>query len=101
MRVFDDVVGGAVGDGHSGQCGVEAGARDEGAGVADEEVLDVVGLAIGIDNGGLGVVAHAAGAHGVGAVVQADAHLVSAGGLHHLGGLVSGGGGELDVVVAP
>src|SRR5437016_2173085 len=81
----------AAGDGQGGERWVYACGGDEDAGVADVEVRDIVRLAEFVDDRVARIAAHAAGAHRVGAVVQADSHLPRAGGRHHLGRFVAGG----------
>ena len=65
---------GATGDGHGGESGIQAGAGDEDAGITNEKVLYIVRLAMLVYHGGGGITPHAARAHGVSAVVQADAY---------------------------
>ena len=65
--------GGAVGDGHDGQHRIEAAVGDVDAAVDHEQVVIVVDPAVLIDDRGLGIVAHAAGAGLVLAAAEAGA----------------------------
>mmetsp|Transcript_16845 Transcript_16845/g.67969 ORF Transcript_16845/g.67969 Transcript_16845/m.67969 type:complete len:335 (+) Transcript_16845:256-1260(+) len=65
-QVLCDVVGDEGREGHAGEHGVDAGGGREERGVGDVESGEVPGLAVGVDDGGRGVGAHAAGAHLVG-----------------------------------
>ena len=60
-----DTVGGAEGQGFDGHGGLAAAGGNQAAAVAEEEIFYVVGAVVGIDDGGFGVVAHAAGAEEV------------------------------------
>ena len=52
----------AIGVGEDGENGIEAAVGDVDAGVDHVEVVDIVDAAPGIDDGGFGIVSHAAGA---------------------------------------
>src|SRR2546421_7219979 len=86
---FSDSLRRAAGDGQGGERRVHAGGGDEDAGVADVQIWNVMRLAEFVDDRVARVAAHAASAHRVGAVVQADPHLPGAGGRHHLGSFVA------------
>ena len=60
-----DAVGGAEGEGFDGHGGLAAAGSDQATAVTEEEIFYVVGAVVGIDDGGFGVVAHAAGAEEV------------------------------------
>ena len=53
--------GGVIGDGHDGEYGIESAVGDVHAAVDDEDVVDIVELAVAVDDGILRIVAHAAG----------------------------------------
>src|SRR4051794_8011680 len=82
--------GHSPGVGHDGQRGVGPGRGGERPAVDHKQVVDLVGPAVAVQDGRVGVVAHPGGAMLVGAVagdaVDVDAvHLVRAGGLQDLG----------------
>ncbi len=60
-----DAVGSAEGERHDGHGGLAAARSDQAAAVAQEKILHVVSLVIGIDDGRFGIIAHAAGAEQV------------------------------------
>jgi hypothetical protein len=69
------VVGYADGVGDDGERGVDGAGGDEAGGVDDVEVVEVMGLAVGVEDAGGGVVAHAAGAVLVADAFEGDALL--------------------------
>ena len=60
-----DAVGGAEGQRHDGHGGLAAARSDQAAAIAEEKILYIVSLVIGIDDRSLRIVAHAAGAEQV------------------------------------
>src|SRR5712692_8046429 len=97
-----DAVGGAEGEGFDGHGGLAAAGGDQAAAVAEEEIFHVVGLVVGIDYGGFGVVAHAAGpeeVHGeFGFLYRVRPLLSRAGGIEELVGPLVLPSPELEVV---
>src|SRR5690348_9572534 len=59
----EEVLGGAPRESHDGERRIFVGIGDERCPIGDEEVLDVMRLAEAVENGGLGIGAHARGAH--------------------------------------
>ncbi len=97
-----DAVGGAEGEGFDSHGRLAAAGGYEAAAVAEEEIFYVVGAVIGIDDGGFGVVAHAAGAeemHGELRFLDGLGPLLyGAGGVQKLIGALVLPGPELEVV---
>src|SRR6516164_10776028 len=63
LHLVDGVVAGSGCHGHVGKGGVLTTGRTHEGAVRDEEIGNVVGLVVSIEDGGLGVVAHAGAAH--------------------------------------
>ena len=71
--VGDEMVGDADGVGDDGERGVDRAGRDEEAGVDDVEIVELVGFAIRIEDGGCGIVAEAEGTVLVAYAFEGDA----------------------------
>ncbi len=102
LRQRGDAVGGAEGQGFNGHGGLAAAGGNQAAAVAEEEIFYVVGAVVGIDDGGLGIVAHAAGAEEVhgefGFLDGVRPFLLRAGGVEELVGALVLPSPEFEVV---
>src|SRR5882724_12103798 len=59
----DGIVAGAGSKRHVGEGGIYARGGDHAGAVWEEMIFGVVGLVVGVEDGGLGIAAHASGAH--------------------------------------